>query len=45
MKRKRDFPNTSLKTLILWAQRNDIYSLRERERIQAEIEARQKELQ
>jgi len=44
-KRKRDFPDTSLKTLILWAKRSDIFSMKERERIEAEIAERQKELQ
>lgn len=43
--RKKDFANTSLATLILWAKRGDIPTLLERERIQYEIEQRQKELQ
>lgn len=44
MKRKRDFKDTSLKTLLLWADAPDI-NKNERERITFEIEQRRKELQ
>lgn len=42
MKRKRDFPNTSLKTLILWADKET--NSEQLCRIKNEIEQRQKEL-
>lgn len=43
MKRKKDYPGVSLKTLILWAVK-PLTEL-EGERLQAEIKERQKELQ